>query len=329
MPRRTSLTNSQRRAIIDHQKQHSGISQKALIQWAEEAFDLTVSQTTILRLLADSKRISQRGLVDGCKRNRAVKYPLVEKALKEWFEIYQGRIPITGDIIKTKAACFMTALYPDQEPSKEIASGWSNGWIARFKTRHNIKEYKTHGERGSADFSSIERLRSDIRDMLSNYAPADVYNMDETRLFYRAQQDRSLATQLLIGRKSDKERLSIVICTNENGTDKLPLWFVGSAKQPRDHRRNHGGNIEQYGIKWRANKKSWMTTILFQEWLLWFEERMRNNNRSVLLLDNCSAHKIGELELRHTKVYFLPPNTTSVIQPCDAGIIRTFKEYYR
>ena len=47
MPRRTSLTNSQRRAIIDQQKQHSGISQKALIQWAEEAFDLTVSQTTI------------------------------------------------------------------------------------------------------------------------------------------------------------------------------------------------------------------------------------------------------------------------------------------
>ncbi|KAI0999323.1 hypothetical protein K3495_g8874 [Podosphaera aphanis] len=178
MPRRTSLTNS--------------ISQKALIQWAEEAFDLTVSQTTISRLLADSKRISQRGLVDGCKRNRAVKYPLVEKALKEWFEIYQGRIPITGDVIKTKAACFMTALY-------------------------------------------------------------------------RAQQDRSLATQLLMGRKSDKERLSIVICPNENGTDKLPLWVIGSAKQPRDHRRNHGGNIEQYGIKWRTNKKSWMTTILFQE----------------------------------------------------------------
>ncbi|KAI0993698.1 hypothetical protein K3495_g14487 [Podosphaera aphanis] len=83
MPRRTSLTNSQRRAIIDQQKQHSGISQKALIQWAEEAFDLTVSQTTISRLLADSKGISQRGLVDGCKRNRAVKYPFVEKALKE------------------------------------------------------------------------------------------------------------------------------------------------------------------------------------------------------------------------------------------------------
>ncbi|KAI1006819.1 hypothetical protein K3495_g1402 [Podosphaera aphanis] len=123
MPHRTSLTNNQRRAIIDHQKQHSGISQKALIQWVEEAFDLTVSQTTISKLLADSKRISQRGLVDGCKRNRAVKYPLVEKALKEWFEIYQGRIPITGDIIKTKAACFTTTLNPDQEPSKEIASG--------------------------------------------------------------------------------------------------------------------------------------------------------------------------------------------------------------
>ncbi|KAI0993697.1 hypothetical protein K3495_g14486 [Podosphaera aphanis] len=125
------------------------------------------------------------------------------------------------------------------------------------------KNIKRMEKRGSADFSSIERLRLDIRDMLSNYAPADIYIMDETGLFYRAQQDRSLATQLLMGRKSDKERLSIVICTNENGTDKLPLLVIGSAKQPLDHRRNHGGNIEQYGIKWRANKKSCMTTILF------------------------------------------------------------------
>ncbi|KAI0994930.1 hypothetical protein K3495_g13252 [Podosphaera aphanis] len=84
--------------------------------------------------------------------------------------------------------------------------------------------------------------------MLSNYAPADVYNMDETGLFYRAQQDRSLATQLLMSRKSDKERLSIVIFTNENGTDKLHLWVTGSAKQPCDHVETTE-ETEQYGIK--------------------------------------------------------------------------------
>jgi hypothetical protein len=33
--------------------------------------------------------------------------------------------------------------------------------------------------------------------------------------------------------------------------------------------------------------------------------------------------------LRNTRIFYLPPNMTSVVQPCDAGIIRTFKAYYK
>jgi hypothetical protein len=33
--------------------------------------------------------------------------------------------------------------------------------------------------------------------------------------------------------------------------------------------------------------------------------------------------------LRNTTVFYLPPNTTSKIQPCDAGIIQSLKAYYR
>ncbi len=33
--------------------------------------------------------------------------------------------------------------------------------------------------------------------------------------------------------------------------------------------------------------------------------------------------------LRNTTVFYLPPNTTSKIQPCNAGIIRSLKAYYR
>jgi hypothetical protein len=54
----------------------------------------------------------------------------------------------------------------------------------------------------------------------------------------------------------------------------------------------------------------------------------------LLIMDNYSAH-IPLLQLAYvvtlcnTTVFYLPPNTTSKIQPCDAGIIQSLKAYYR
>ncbi|XP_067649102.1 jerky protein homolog-like [Haliotis asinina] len=50
---------------------------------------------------------------------------------------------------------------------------------------------------------------------------------------------------------------------------------------------------------------------------------------SVLLLDNAASHKCASMSLQNVTMHFLPPNTTSHIQPRDAGIIRTFKAYYK
>jgi len=45
------------------------------------------------------------------------------------------------------------------------------------------------------------------------------------------------------------------------------------------------------------------------------------------MLDNAPGHP---LDLKHlnVEILFLPPNTTSIIQPLDQGIISTFKAYY-
>jgi hypothetical protein len=53
------------------------------------------------------------------------------------------------------------------------------------------------------------------------------------------------------------------------------------------------------------------------------------------LLDNCPGHipleKFAEMNvvLRNTHVFYLPLNMTLAVQPWDAGIICTFKAYYR
>ena len=73
-----------------------------------------------------------------------------------------------------------------------------------------------------------------------------------------------------------------------------------------------------------------MTGVLFREWLHDLEYDMRAQKRNiVLLLDNASAHTAHDMEVKTVKVVFLPPSTTSKLQPMEAGIIASFKRRYR
>jgi hypothetical protein len=74
-----------------------------------------------------------------------------------------------------------------------------------------------------------------------------------------------------------------------------------------------------------------MTSLVFQDWLITFNKLIRINNpqrKILLLLDNAGSHSIHGLELRNIVIKFLPPNTTSKLQPPDAGIIANFNSKY-
>ncbi|GBM09690.1 hypothetical protein AVEN_186399-1 [Araneus ventricosus] len=72
-----------------------------------------------------------------------------------------------------------------------------------------------------------------------------------------------------------------------------------------------------------------MTSSIFEEWLVNFDKKMRNQARKFLLvLDNATCHVHGA-QLKNVKLLFLPPNTTSKLQPLDHGVIKCFKMEYR
>ena len=85
-------------------------------------------------------------------------------------------------------------------------------------------------------------------------------------------------------------------------------------------------------VQYRTSPTAWMTGELFVDYLKWLDKEMelQNIGHALLILDNASMHVVpSSLRLRRTTVDFLPPNVTSVKQPMDAGIIRSFKAYYR
>ncbi|CAG8567290.1 22161_t:CDS:2 [Rhizophagus irregularis] len=145
----------------------------------------------------------------------------------------------------------------------------------------------------------------------------------------REQPDRTLATKRLAGRKVNKERISIALCANADGSHKLKPLIIGKFEKPRYFKNI---KIQFMPMTYHNNAKAWMITSLFQEWIWEFDHQVglkHQGQRVLLLLDNCSSHKLDGLTLRYTDVYFLPPNTTSKIQPMDAGVIMSFKRHYR
>jgi hypothetical protein len=78
-----------------------------------------------------------------------------------------------------------------------------------------------------------------------------------------------------------------------------------------------------------------MTGLICEEYLQWLNNKVQGEGRKVLLLmDNFSGHElavqlVGGLQgLSHVRIAWLPPNTTSVWQPMDQGIIASFKLQY-
>jgi hypothetical protein len=170
---------------------------------------------------------------------------------------------ITGDILRAQAHQIWNRLlqYNEEEEPK-----WSNGWLDRFKKRYNIKEYKQHGEGASAEVNTplaIQQMNN-LRLECSNYHPRDIFNMDETGLFWKLQPDRSLATKQTSGGKKSKDRITIALCANGDGSEKLNPWIIGRSKNPRCFKHINRKNLR---IIYRHNKSKWMTGIICEEWL--------------------------------------------------------------
>jgi hypothetical protein len=76
--------------------------------------------------------------------------------------------------------------------------------------------------------------------------------------------DRGLATQQMSGKKKEKFRISIGLACNADGSERLEPFFIGKAKKPRCFKKQ---TPEQRGFYYRNNKKAWMTSSLFEEYV--------------------------------------------------------------
>ena len=136
---------------------------------------------------------------------------------------------ISGLVLRSKAEEFAVRLVKRDFVATE-------GWLSRWKARHQIKAKRAHGEKSSADFEGAELWVSTVLpQLLLEYIPENIYNADEIGLYYRATPDSSLCYKYeqLSGSKRAKERITILLCANMTGKDKLKLLMISKSKKPR------------------------------------------------------------------------------------------------
>jgi len=137
---------------------------------------------------------------------------------------------------------------------------FSQGWLEKFKDRHEIKSFRRFGESSALDMEAVGAALPDIRAVVDAYANKDVFNIDETGLCWRLQADNSLVTHQLEGRKINKERITLIICVNSDSSEKIPLTIIGKHLNPRCFK---GINRNTLGARYPLNAKVWMTLNVF------------------------------------------------------------------
>ncbi|KAE9546906.1 hypothetical protein FO519_009882 [Halicephalobus sp. NKZ332] len=319
--KRQSISIELKKKIIDASETDP---KKSLAKLAEEFSigKITLTKSTIQAILKDKDEILKaiNDGVDG-KRLRLTtgRYADLEKAILMWFrQVRSQNVAVSGSLLKEKAI----------KLAKELGiEGFkaSSGWLDNFKERHSIKFRTKQGEGASVDLEVVENWRQEVlRDKLMKYPADDIFNVDETGLFWRIMPNRTLAfkSEKCMGNKKSKERITILVGANASGTEKLPLFVIGKSAKPRCFKNS------KLPVEYAANSKAWMTGAFFEKWLRKWDNQLKRDDRKILLfLDNCTAHP--NIKLQNIKLEFLPPNTTAISQPMDQGIIQNLKIHYR
>ena len=189
---RQQLTNSDRRQICELHLAHKDLTQEKLTALVASKLSLPeVKRSTITGILKQSDKWLQWSdtAADKKVRDRKPQHEKLETALILWFGQLRAKDALLNDRLLV-------------EKAKQLAEGLnvtdfkaSDGWLAKFKKRHNIKLQRPHGESGAADIEGIDVARTIVPKIITelNFSLEDVYNMDETDLYYRAKPSKTLA----------------------------------------------------------------------------------------------------------------------------------------
>jgi hypothetical protein len=147
----------------------------------------------------------------------------------------------------------------------------SNCYITRFVKRYDIKYESKSGESESVSQILVNEWKTKLIEKYSNYEPTNVWNIDETGLFWRLIQNNtySLPEESMKGFKKSKDRVTLLL-VNADGSERL-LVVIGKSREPRCFRGIKNLPIWLYFY----NTSAWMTSEIFSQIMLKLNKKFK------------------------------------------------------
>jgi len=144
----------------------------------------------------------------------------------------------------------------------------SSGWLQHFKERHGIRQLKLQGESLSADHEAVEPFRIKLNKLIEKeqLTLSQVFNCDETGLFWRVLPDKTLAAgheKTAKNYKTSKDRVTVLATANATGDFRLPLLVIGKSRDPRAFKHIDRSTLP---VVYASQAKAWMDQQLFRSW---------------------------------------------------------------
>lgn len=188
------------------------------------ASDFGVGKTQIQAIMKNKDEIMKHwdGGVAGERKiltARRCAYGDLNEKVYAWFCSARAKnLPVSGKLLQEKALLYSVEMNHDDYSA-------SNGWLYRFQKRYNIKCSVLSGEGADVSSEVVEDWEKRLSHMCEGYALKDIFNADETGLFYRALPSRSLVAKgdMCKGGKQGKERMTVLLCASATGEKVRPL----------------------------------------------------------------------------------------------------------
>ena len=176
----------------------------------------------------------------------------IEKAVVEFLRLARNAetkdgFTVTGPMLKFMAL----------EEAKRIGIDnfhASDGWLTRVKERHGIKGKVLSGEASAVDPVVIDNWQTRLAEIILDYCEEDIFNCDETGLFWLQSSSRSLVLpgDSAHGGKVDKKRLTLLLCSSWMGEKIKPL-LIWKSENPRALK---GVDKKKLLVTYRSQKKA-------------------------------------------------------------------------